>query len=106
MFFYCFEEQTIILENDNQRETKDLFGYNFLKVFFVLKSKEIIKNMFDSFSFFFFLLKNTKKIKLREQKEFSNNIKMMFYMFFKIVLNNSFQKHKTNNFSLLLVKRF
>ena len=53
MFFYCFEEQTIILENDNRRETKDMFGYSFLKVVFVLKNKEIIENMFDSFFFFF-----------------------------------------------------
>ena len=71
-------------------------------MFFVLKNKEIIENMFDSF----FFLKSMKKIKLREQKEFSNNIKMMFYVFLKIVLNNSFQKHESNIFSLLFVKGF
>ena len=47
--------------------------------------------------FFFFVIKDTKKIiKFKEREEFSKNTKKLFSVFSKTVFNNSFQKQKPN----------
>ena len=63
---------------------KGLFVYRFLKLFFIMKNKENKKNTENMFGFFFFILKNTKNIdniKLKKQEQFSDNIKIVFYVF-------------------------
>ena len=49
--------------------------------------------------FFFFVLKNTENLentKFIEENWFSENTKIMFSIFSKIVLNNIFQKQEPN----------
>ena len=43
-----------------------------------------------------FVLKHTKNIKFEEQEGFSKNTKMVFFVFSKTVLKNSFQKQELN----------
>ena len=57
-----------------------LFGYNFQKLFFVMKNK---KNRFDSF-FFFLNMDYPENIKFKEQIKNSENTKTMFSMFLKL----------------------
>ena len=59
---------------------------------FVLKNK---KNMFG-FQCVFVLknTENTRNKKFKKQEEFSKNTKIVFSVFSKTVLNNSFQKHE------------
>ena len=59
------------------------------------ENKENIKNTFDSH--LFFALKNTENnTKFKEYKHFSENNKMAFAVFSKIVFTNNFQKQKPN----------
>ena len=47
------------------------------------------------------MLKNIEKIEnteIREQEEFSKNNKMVFSVFSKIVIKNSFQRYKPNSY--------
>ena len=52
------------------------------------------ENMFGSQ--FCFVMKNTNNTRFGEQKQFSENTKMVFSVFSKTVLKNSFQKQEPN----------
>ena len=41
-------------------------------------------------------VENTKNTKFKEQDQFSENIKMVFFVLSKIILKNSFQKKQPN----------
>ena len=93
-----------------------MFGYGiFENCFFVLKtifrSKENKKTRRLCLIFLFFVMKNmknTKNSKLREQERFSNNIKIVLFMFLKSVFKNCFKKQEPSislsNFDLILIK--
>ena len=63
--------------------------------FLFFKNKETKENMENTFgSLFFTIQKNIENTKLRKQKKFSKNTisKIVFSLFLKIVIKNSFQK--------------
>ena len=63
-----------------------MFVYSFLKLFFVLKTKENIENMFKLLGGFFFIKtqRTQKTLNSNEKKQyFSKNIKIVFYVFSK-----------------------
>ena len=65
----------------------------FLKIAFVLKNKKSKEKKENKFDFQFFFLKKIENNKFKEQELFlSKNTKIVFYVFSKIVLTNSFQK--------------
>ena len=58
---------------------------------------------------FFIVPKNTENTKFKEQEQFLENTKMMFSMFSKIVLKNSFQRQEPNtrqNSLVVLIRHF
>ena len=64
--------------------------------------------MEKTFSFFFFLknTKNKENIKFRKQEYFSENIKMMFSVLLKTVIEKSFKKQESNIRLIILRKRY
>ena len=50
----------------------------------------------------FFVLKNVENTKFRLQKQFSENIIKVFYVFSKTFLKNGLQKQEPNRYSLVL----
>ena len=52
-----------------------------------------MENIFDSF-FNSKNMMNTKNTKFKEKVQFSNYTKIVFYVFLKTILKNSFKKHK------------
>ena len=66
-----------------KHKNEGLFGFPFLNLFSALnnkKNKEKGKNKFG-FQFFFSVLENKENTKLREQEHFSENTKIMLYVF-------------------------
>ena len=84
-----------ILKNKNQTDFMDLFGYNFWKPFSVFKNNENTQNKDNTFHYLFFFFEK-QNINIKKQEQFSKNTKMMFFVFSKVVLKNSFQKLKPN----------
>ena len=74
----------------------------FLKTVFYSKKTKSIRKIGRTYLvsiFFFFCSENTmniENIKFREQKQFSDNIKMILSVFSKFLLNNNFKKHEPN----------
>ena len=80
------------------RLPKGLFGYSFQKLFFILKNKENKENTKERVWFLifylFFVMKNIgniEKTKFRDQEQFSENVKMMFFLCFQKLLRTVFK---------------
>ena len=72
-----------------------MFDYPFLKYFCFEKKKENIKNTI-CFHFFCYEKHGELQKKSENKNKCSKNTKIVFYVFSKIVLENSFQKWKAN----------
>ena len=72
---------------------KVFFVYSFLKLFFIFKNKRTrkMKKYVCLFVFYFKNTKNIKNNKLKKQIKFLDNIKMIFFIFSKIIVNNVFK---------------
>ena len=80
-----------------QEKLRVCFVFVFENCFLFLKTRRIRKKTRRTclVPFFFFVMKNTENLentKFIEEKWFSKNTKMMFSVFSKFVLKNSFQK--------------
>ena len=62
----------------------------FKNSFLFLKTRKTCLVFF--FLFFFFCAKKTKNTKFKEEKQFYDKIKMMFFVFLKFIIKNSFKK--------------